>query len=566
MDFNEFSNFLKYYELKRASQHFDNYQKSIDNKDYEGSLTRLRKMMEAIKDKLYQDYNLGTPHPSLANALERLFSNNFANQVFDFSKIPEDNNDELKKIYEGIKNTVLAAVKITNIGPHNTSDPTLIKKYYNTTCYVYKLISVVFPYLFRILLRSKIKKPIISKLEDIKNLIPLVEESVNFKFERDLFECLINREALFTDKFKDIYDNEGSIVQHQDGRNYDIVEIMIEKTLRDLKEINRNNDEALENEYICIKTRLFLRKGFSYRMWGQQDINKYEKSIITFENAIEISKNIIEKELQKYYELLCYCSLADILKITSRLKESKKSINNAKSFEKDVKANKFSKIKNLCLGLFYNQLSLINFQEGITKAKKVKFFKNILKTQNDSIWYFYKLKHKKQMYKSIIDLCSCFYEICLINNCLDSVSNMIEFLENLPNPPSETPEHQYSHNLASLRAKFLSLNFEDESNLKKAEHIISESIELSRRENQERAYGAELVILGEIQLFLLEEEKMNEGIENIKKGLEKLKNHQQVRLISKFELKQTLKKIERLDCFSSEKKQKIRNELSEFVK
>lgn len=141
--------FLKNNNLKQANDYFVKAVTWRDKGNYKESLNNLRQAMEDIRDEIYKRYNLGEPSISLHNDLLKLFEN-YKDQVFNnFSKIPQSNPEKLENIVSKLKENVSLAVKMTNIGSHKSSVPTLIEE--NTTLFALGLVATIFPYLFYLL-------------------------------------------------------------------------------------------------------------------------------------------------------------------------------------------------------------------------------------------------------------------------------------------------------------------------------------------------------------------------------------------------------------------------------
>lgn len=141
--------FLNNNNLKQANDYFVKAVTWRDKGNYKESLNNLRQAMEDIRDEIYKRYNLGEPSISLHNDLLNLFEN-YKDQVFNnFSKIPQSDPEKLKNIVSKLKENVSLAVKMTNIGSHKSSVPTLIEE--NTTLFALGLVATIFPYLFYLL-------------------------------------------------------------------------------------------------------------------------------------------------------------------------------------------------------------------------------------------------------------------------------------------------------------------------------------------------------------------------------------------------------------------------------
>ncbi len=140
--------FLKNNNLKQANEYFVKAVTWRDKGDFKESLNNLRQAMEDIRDETYKKYNLGNPSTSLHNDLMRLFDQ-YKDKVFDFSKIPQSDPKELEKIVSKLKESVSLVLKMTNIGSHKSSVPTLIDE--NTTLFALGLVAAIFPYLFYLL-------------------------------------------------------------------------------------------------------------------------------------------------------------------------------------------------------------------------------------------------------------------------------------------------------------------------------------------------------------------------------------------------------------------------------
>lgn len=140
--------FLKNNSLKQANDYFVKAVTWRDKGDFKESLNNLRQAMEDIRDEIFKKYTLGNPSISLHNDLMKLIKDH-KDKVFDFSKIPQSDPKELEKIITKLKESISLLVKMTNIGSHKSSDPTLIEG--NTTLFALGLASTILPYLFYLL-------------------------------------------------------------------------------------------------------------------------------------------------------------------------------------------------------------------------------------------------------------------------------------------------------------------------------------------------------------------------------------------------------------------------------
>lgn len=140
--------FLKNNNLRQANEYFVKAVNLRDEVNYKESLNNLRQAMEDIRDEIYKRYNLGQPSISLHNDLKKLFEN-YRDQVFDFSKIPQSDQNKLEKIISKLEEGISLMVKIMNIGSHKSSVPSLIEE--NTTLFALGLIATMIPYLFYLL-------------------------------------------------------------------------------------------------------------------------------------------------------------------------------------------------------------------------------------------------------------------------------------------------------------------------------------------------------------------------------------------------------------------------------
>lgn len=134
--------------LKQANENFVKAVNLRDKGDYKESLNNLRQAMEDVMDKIYDRYKLPSKSDSLHNDLIKLFEN-YRDKIFDFSKIPQANSDKLEKLIAKLKESVSLMVKMTNIGSHKSSDPSLIEE--NTSLFALGLVAAIFPYIFYLL-------------------------------------------------------------------------------------------------------------------------------------------------------------------------------------------------------------------------------------------------------------------------------------------------------------------------------------------------------------------------------------------------------------------------------
>jgi len=139
--------FLNQWDLKQANNYFIKAYNERDKGNYPESLNNIRKGMEEIRNYIFSRYSI-KPTISLGNDLRNLFDK-YCKKVFDFSKIPESDNNKVDNIVSKLKESVSLAVKITNIGSHSSSVPSLIEE--NTSLFLLGLVASIFPYIFYLL-------------------------------------------------------------------------------------------------------------------------------------------------------------------------------------------------------------------------------------------------------------------------------------------------------------------------------------------------------------------------------------------------------------------------------
>ena len=115
--------------------------------NHKDCLAKIREGLEAVRDYIYNRYHL-RKSTSVHNDFKQLF-NIHASTVFDFTKIPEDNLQELEKIVDYLKGTVLLTVKKGNFGHHTLTRPHLLEE--NTSIFTLGLVASVIPYIIYLL-------------------------------------------------------------------------------------------------------------------------------------------------------------------------------------------------------------------------------------------------------------------------------------------------------------------------------------------------------------------------------------------------------------------------------
>ncbi len=139
--------FLNQWDLKQANNYFIKAYNERDKGNYSECLNNIRKGMEEIRNYIFSRYSIN-PTISLGNDLRNLFDK-YCKKVFDFSKMPESDLNKIENIISKLKESVLLAVKITNIGSHSSSVPSLIEE--NTSLFLLGLVASIFPYIFYLL-------------------------------------------------------------------------------------------------------------------------------------------------------------------------------------------------------------------------------------------------------------------------------------------------------------------------------------------------------------------------------------------------------------------------------
>ncbi|MFX1297294.1 MAG: hypothetical protein ACFFD2_20875 [Promethearchaeota archaeon] len=140
--------FLNYSELDQANNYFIKAYRERDNENYPECLNNIRKGMEEVRNFIYDKYSIANRSGNLYNDLELVFDM-YNDVVFDYTKIPETNQNRVEKIINKFKESVLLSVKLTNIGSHSSSVPDLIEE--NTTLFVLGLVASILPYLIYLL-------------------------------------------------------------------------------------------------------------------------------------------------------------------------------------------------------------------------------------------------------------------------------------------------------------------------------------------------------------------------------------------------------------------------------
>lgn len=139
--------FLSQPDLQHANEILVEAFNQRKSSNYKECLAKIREGLEAIRDYIYDKYSL-TKGTNLHNDMEKLF-NNFSSTVFDYTRIPEEDPDKLKRIVDYLRDAVLLAVKFGNFGHHTISNPDLLEK--NTSHFTLGLIASILPYLNYIL-------------------------------------------------------------------------------------------------------------------------------------------------------------------------------------------------------------------------------------------------------------------------------------------------------------------------------------------------------------------------------------------------------------------------------
>ena len=118
--------FLTEPDLREANRLFIQAYVQRSEGNHKNCLTKTREGLEAVRDYIYSRYHL-TKSTSVHNDFKRLF-NSYATTVFDFARIPEDNQSKLEKIVDYLRDTVLLTVKKGNFGPHTLTRPHLVEE------------------------------------------------------------------------------------------------------------------------------------------------------------------------------------------------------------------------------------------------------------------------------------------------------------------------------------------------------------------------------------------------------------------------------------------------------
>jgi len=129
--------------LKGANRLFINAYKFRDEGNHKECLAKVREGIEAVRDYIYTQYSL-IKSTSVHKDFKELF-NTYSATVFDFTKIPEDDSNKLKKIIDYLRDTILLAVKMGNFGHHTLTRPQLLEE--NSSLFTLGLISSIIPYI-----------------------------------------------------------------------------------------------------------------------------------------------------------------------------------------------------------------------------------------------------------------------------------------------------------------------------------------------------------------------------------------------------------------------------------
>ena len=373
----------------------------------------------------------------------------------------------------------------------------------------------------------------IEKRSDVKKLLKIFHKIKNFDTTRDFLSALVPNEAKLSKNFKIIYEYEQNVIENQDKRLDEIAIRIIDNALREIDQINIGNNKKSVDKYYANKVRFIIRKGISYRMLGGNDRIYYNDSIESFNLTLKLLKEIKNEDLSNYYNLICNICLADVYRVSSDLEKSNVYIVKAQYIAMKISRKKNKNPVNLCLGYFYNQSGLVNLQKWTKQPEAFAFLQIAKNNYCNSLEYFIRLEHIKWILKSFIDLCGCLFKMYIyeVEQDLHDIDLMIK-LTNKIQSNNQFTAFQQTHNILLNKAKFLLLKMDKES-LNKAEKTILLTLKRSSEQEQTRSLGSETITLGEIQLS---QKKIQEGIDNIKKGFNYLQTYPQVKIIAKLDL------------------------------
>jgi hypothetical protein len=139
--------FLTDPDLKDANRSFLQAYTQRSEEKHKDCLAKIREGLEVVRDYIYNRYNL-TKSTSVHNDFKQLF-NTYSTKVFDFSKIPEDDPNKLKKLVNYVKGSLLLTVKMGNFGHHKLTNPHLLEK--NGSIFTLGLVASVIPYILSLL-------------------------------------------------------------------------------------------------------------------------------------------------------------------------------------------------------------------------------------------------------------------------------------------------------------------------------------------------------------------------------------------------------------------------------
>jgi len=540
---------LKLNRFDEATQSFKEAIKAYNDKIYPNVGINLRKALEDIVKEIYKRYGLKYIKKKLHVNLINLFDEH-KHRVFEFSTIPAEDQEELNELVNWLGISFKILKNLTNACSHNREDDELGVIDEDILEFIIGIFSSFISYLFCLFRHLPIKLPIIKNLSDIQSLWSDIKRLQKYENTPDIFDILIVLKEDFKEELREVYNLEEEIIQVQTRHDYHLVQGIFNQALEILERIYLSKKNMPKIIYYSTKARLFIRNGFAYRMFGQKDSSYYNHSKKCYKKAIKISNNIEESDIKNCFVMISHVLIAEVLRVSNSLSESEQSLNKANILFESVKRGKIVNLIDFCLGYFYNQSGLINLQKTVINNNKNNYIEKAIENHCNGRFHFSKLGHYLLILNSTMDLVNSLYVRCLLKNCDTSqeISKMLNFLFKLPKRV-EFLAYQYEHNISLTTAKFLILTLGDEA-LKKAEDIII-SIEDSKLKNQDRAYGAELILLGEVQL-LRYPEKLEIGVRKIEEGLNKLKDHEQVSSICKFELSQILKMMEGLDNYNQE--------------
>jgi len=398
----------------------------------------------------------------------------------------------------------------------------------------------------------KVKRSEIIDLRGIKKILSKIKKSRYVNPSRDYFDILISKEPKDFDLIKDF---ENDCISSQDKRCYNNALESLTLAFRELEKIDYNNNNKLKNAYYPISFRLYIRRGIIFRMIGQKEPQKYDDSITSFNNALNISTKIVKNNLKNTYKVIAYICLADVYRVSGNFGKYEKLLVEVTSTLNNLIKKKITTF--FCIGYLKNQIGLMNLEKGISSEQ---FFEDSKKSFVESIFSFLKVNHKRWILKSIMDYFACVYKLFLINNSTNKIDIVLENLDTLQFL-NNFNSFQEEHNILNNKAKFLMIKM-DENSLNDAESLIRKTLERSHEQDQKRVIGAELMILAQI---LIAKKDFQKALINIKEGINYLNEHLEVKNLSIYDFNKYLGLLESSGFDNIDQYKDFKNELTEIL-